>query len=48
MDQLVCTEGETAEPSLDELLRKTSGLWKNGDGLEAQLRLRNEWEEEDS
>ena len=40
-------EREAGEPSLEELLRRTSGLWKGGDGLEAQLRLRGEWEEED-
>lgn len=40
-------EREPGEPSLEELLRRTSGLWKGGDGLEAQLRLRGEWEEED-
>ena len=39
-------EREQAEPSLEDLLRRTSGLWKGGDGLEAQLRLREEWEEE--
>lgn len=38
---------EAGEPSMEELLRRTSGLWKGGDGLEAQLRLRAEWEEED-
>jgi hypothetical protein len=40
-------ERETGEPSLEELLQRTSGLWKGGDGLEAQLRLRGEWEKED-
>ena len=40
-------EREAGEPSLEELLRRTSGLRKGGDGLEAQLRLRGEWEEED-
>ncbi len=40
-------EREKGEPSLEELLQRTSGLWKGGDGLEAQLRLRGEWEEED-
>ena len=46
MDQTVRAEGEAAEPSLEELLRRTSGLWKSGDGLDAQLRLRDEWSEE--
>ncbi|MEA2563260.1 MAG: hypothetical protein QOH06_4764 [Acidobacteriota bacterium] len=40
-------EREAGEPSMEELLQRTSGLWKGGDGLEAQLRLRGEWEEED-
>ena len=39
-------ELEQGEPSLEDLLRRTSGLWKSGDGLEVQLRLREEWEEE--
>lgn len=29
--------------SLDELLQATSGLWKHGDGLRYQRRLRREW-----
>jgi hypothetical protein len=29
--------------SLEELLRQTSGLWKRGDGLAWQRRLRKEW-----
>ena len=33
------TEGR----SLDELLQATSGLWKRGDGLRYQRRLRREW-----
>jgi ribbon-helix-helix CopG family protein len=40
-------EREATQPSLEELLRRTSGLWRGGDGLEAQLRLRGEWEGED-
>jgi hypothetical protein len=40
-------EREATQPSLEELLRRTSGLWPGGDGLEAQLRLRGEWEGED-
>ena len=27
----------------DELLLKTSGLWKQGDGLHYQKKIRNEW-----
>ena len=40
-------EREAAAPSLEDLLQRTSGLWKGGDGLAAQLRLRDEWEGED-
>ncbi|MEK7404343.1 MAG: CopG family transcriptional regulator [Acidobacteriota bacterium] len=29
--------------SLEELLKQTSGLWKRGDGLAYQRRLRKEW-----
>lgn len=39
-------EREASAPPLEELLRRTSGLWKGGDGLEAQVRLRDEWEED--
>jgi Arc/MetJ-type ribon-helix-helix transcriptional regulator len=37
--------GQTAEDyrSLEELLAATSGIWKQGDGLEYQNRLRDEW-----
>ena len=31
------------EVSLEELLKQTSGLWKRGDGLAWQRRLRKEW-----
>ena len=36
--------GQTAEDyrSLEELLAATSGIWKQGDGLEYQTRLRDE------
>ena len=36
--------GQTAEDyrSLEELLAATSGIWKQGDGLEYQNRLRDE------
>lgn len=38
--------GEAAEPSLEQALERTSGLWKGGDGLAAQLRIRGEWDDE--
>ena len=40
-------EREATAPSLEELLRRTSGLRNGGDGLEEQVRLRDEWEGED-
>jgi Arc/MetJ-type ribon-helix-helix transcriptional regulator len=38
--------GTAAEPTLDQLLRQTSGLWPGGDGLEEQMRARDEWDED--
>jgi hypothetical protein len=35
---------EAAEPSLQEALRRTSGIWTSGDGLEYQRQVRDEWE----
>lgn len=31
-------------PSFDELLERSRGLWREGDGLAYQRRLRDEWE----
>ncbi|MGH8772667.1 MAG: ribbon-helix-helix protein, CopG family [Burkholderiales bacterium] len=36
-------ESGSENRSLDELLRQTRGLWKNGDGLAYQRKLRREW-----
>ncbi|HYG64076.1 MAG TPA: CopG family transcriptional regulator [Thermoanaerobaculia bacterium] len=36
---------EAGEPSLEEMLRRTSGLWKGEEGLAYQDRIRGEWEE---
>lgn len=30
-------------PEWDDLLNRTAGLWKHGDGLEYQERVRGEW-----
>ena len=30
--------------SLDDLLQKTSGIWRAGDGLSYQRRMRKEWQ----
>jgi predicted transcriptional regulator len=34
---------EKAKPSLKELLDKTRGTWKHGDGLKYQIKIRSEW-----
>ena len=39
-------EHELASPPLERLLAETSGLWRQGDGLEYQRRLRQDWEGE--
>lgn len=31
------------EPTTEELLEQTRGLWRGGDGLDHQERLRDEW-----
>jgi hypothetical protein len=31
-------------PSFDELLDRSRGLWREGDGLSYQRRIRDEWE----
>ncbi len=31
--------------SSQELLEKTRGTWKGGDGLEYQIRIREEWDD---
>ena len=41
-----CERGTAAEPTLEQLLRQTSGLWREGDGLAAQIRAREEWDED--
>lgn len=38
-------DGQIAEPSFDELLERTSGTWKQGDGLAWQRRMRSEWQD---
>lgn len=34
---------EEARPSFRELLERTSGIWRQGDGLDYQRRIRDEW-----
>ena len=36
-------EQRATRPSMQEILRRTSGIWRGGDGLEYQRRLRDEW-----
>jgi hypothetical protein len=38
-----CEASET-EPSLEQLLRRTAGSWREGDGLAYQRAVRGEWE----
>ena len=37
-------DARRAEPPLEELLARTRGIWKRGDGLAWQKNLRAEWE----
>lgn len=32
------------EPTTEELLERTQGVWRHGDGLRYQERLRDDWE----
>lgn len=40
-------ESGSGELPLEQLLRRTSGLWQGGDGLEYQRSLREEWDRPD-
>lgn len=35
---------EEKQPSVDEMLAQTAGIWNKGDGLAYQTKLRDEWE----
>ncbi len=37
---------EEREVSFEELLGRTAGTWTEGDGLEYQIRIREEWDRE--
>ena len=37
-------EKKAETPSIDDLLKQTSGIWKADDGLTYQRRLRKEWQ----
>lgn len=37
-------EASEAEPSLEQLLRRTAGSWREEDGLAYQRAVRGEWE----
>jgi hypothetical protein len=45
IDEHVTNDGTTHD-KYDELLLQTRGLWKQGDGLRYQERLRDEWDRE--
>lgn len=34
------------KPSFKEILERSRGTWKHGDGLEYQIRIREEWDRE--
>ncbi len=37
-------EKSGGSPSMDELLKRTSGMWKAGDALAYQRRIREQWQ----
>jgi len=39
-------EQSRQQPDLQEALDATSGIWRRGDGLDYQNRLRSEWSRE--
>lgn len=41
--RLLHDQMESTKPSTDELLENTRGLWKHGDGLAYQEKIRDEW-----
>lgn len=41
--KLLREHGRLSEPEWDEVLTRTSGIWKHGDGLAYQERMRGEW-----
>jgi len=41
--RLLRQQGGRKRPRFDELLNQTAGVWKHGDGLKYQHRIRREW-----
>jgi hypothetical protein len=41
--RLLREHGRLRRPEINDLLDRTSGIWKQGDGLEYQERVRGEW-----
>ena len=41
--RLLREQSRRQRPGLDDLLRKTAGIWKLGDGLKYQEKMRREW-----
>jgi predicted kinase len=37
---------EEEKPSFREILERSRGTWRHGDGLEYQIRIREEWDRE--
>jgi hypothetical protein len=41
--RLLRQQARRPRPGLNELLKRTSGVWRQGDGLEYQRKTRREW-----
>ncbi|ANM30468.1 hypothetical protein ABI59_14160 [Acidobacteria bacterium Mor1] len=41
--RLLREHNKLSRPERDELLKRTSGIWKHEDGLDYQERIRGEW-----
>jgi hypothetical protein len=41
--RLLREHSQLQRPEWDDLLKRTSGVWRHGDGLEYQERVRGEW-----
>lgn len=41
--RLLRQRDRSEQPGLDELLDRTAGTWRRGDGLKYQVKMRREW-----
>ncbi len=41
--RLLREQSRRRRPGLDDLLEKTAGIWRHGDGLKYQEKMRREW-----